>query len=194
VRALVLGSASPRRKEILEKLGLGFSVTAADIDERRLLGEDPAAYVARLALEKARAVAARQSSACAVLGADTTVVIDGEVLEKPRDLAESERMLQKLSGREHLVHTAVTLVLCPEQSAHSLLVTTRVRFRALSDATLKAYAASGEGMDKAGSYGIQELGQALVSEIHGSYSNVVGLPAAETVELLLSSGVIGAWP
>jgi septum formation protein len=194
VRALVLGSASPRRKEILSKLGLSFRVKAADIDERRLPDELPATYVARLALEKARAIAAGESSECAVLGADTTVVIDQDVLEKPRDLAESERMLQMLSGREHHVHTAVALVLCPEGSVHTCLVTTRVRFRALPEATLKAYAASGEGMDKAGSYGIQELGQALVSEIYGSYSNVVGLPAAETIELLLSAGVLRAWP
>jgi septum formation protein len=115
-------------------------------------------------------------------------------LEKPRDLAESEQMLRRLTGCEHQVHTAVALLLCPEQAVSGCLVTTRVRFRALSEATIQAYAASGEGMDKAGSYGIQELGQALVSEIHGSYSNVVGLPAAETVELLLSAGVLRAWP
>jgi septum formation protein len=190
----VLGSASPRRREILQKLGLAFEVAAADIDERRLPGELASDYVARLALEKARAVAARRLGECAVLAADTTVVIDDEVLEKPRDLAESERMLRKLSGREHRVHTGVALLLLPEGDVHRCLVTTRVRFRALPEATLKAYAASGEGMDKAGSYGIQELGQALVSEIHGSYSNVVGLPAAETVELLLSAGVLRKWP
>jgi septum formation protein len=154
----------------------------------------PASYVARLALEKARAVAFLQREQCAVLGADTTVVIDDDVLEKPRDLEDSERMLRKLSGREHHVHTGVALVLCPEQSVHTCLVTTRVRFRVLPASTLEAYAASGEGLDKAGSYGIQELGQALVSEIHGSYSNVVGLPAAETVELLLKAGVLRAWP
>ena len=194
MRALVLASASPRRKEILTKLGLSFSVAPADIDEQRLPDERADAYVARLALEKARAVAACQSGESAVLGADTTVVIDDDVLEKPRDLADSERMLRKLSGREHQVHTAVALVLCPEQSAHTCVVTTRVRFRALDEATLKAYVASGEGLDKAGSYGIQELGQALVSEIYGSYSNVVGLPAAETVQLLLASGALRAWP
>jgi septum formation protein len=194
VRAIVLGSASPRRKEILEKLGLRFNVMAADIDERRLPDERPEAYVARLALEKAHAVAGLQTDPCAVLGADTTVVIDGDVLEKPRDLADSERMLRQLSGREHRVHTGVALVLCPEARAYTAIVTTRVHFRALTEATLRAYAASGEGMDKAGSYGIQELGQALVAEIHGSYSNVVGLPAAETIELLLSAGVLRAWP
>jgi septum formation protein len=190
----VLGSASPRRREILQKLGVAFEVAAGDVDERRLPGELASDYVARLALVKARAVAARCQGECAVLAADTTVLIDDEVLEKPRDLAESERMLRKLSGREHTVHTGVALLLRPEGDVHTCLVTTRVRFRPLPEPTLKAYAASGEGMDKAGSYGIQELGQALVSEIHGSYSNVVGLPAAETVELLLSAGVLRAWP
>lgn len=190
----MLGSASPRRKEILHKLGLTFEIVAGDIDERRLPGERAPDYVARLALDKARAVAARRAGECAILAADTTVVIDGEVLEKPGDLTESEEMLRKLSGREHEVHTGVALLLMPEGDAHTCLVTTRVRFRALSEATLTAYVASREGMDKAGSYGIQELGQALVSEIHGSYSNVVGLPAAETVELLLSAGVLRAWP
>lgn len=194
MRELVLASASPRRREILTKLGLSFRVVPADIDESRLPAEAAFVYVARLALAKARAIASTETTNSVVLGADTTVVIDGQVLEKPRDLADSERMLRALSGREHEVHTAVALVRCPEGVTSATLVTTRVRFRALTEATIRAYAASGEGMDKAGSYGIQELGQALVSELHGSYSNVVGLPAAETVELLLSAGVIRAWP
>lgn len=194
MRALRLASASPRRREILTKLGLRFDVIPADVDERRLSGEAPSDYVARLALEKARAIAQSQHEPCAVLGADTTVVIDEHVLEKPRDALESKQMLQKLSGREHVVYTAVALVLCPELSVHTRVVSTRVRFRVLDEATVDAYVASGEGMDKAGSYGIQELGQALVSEIHGSYSNVVGLPAAETIELLLAASVLRAWP
>ena len=194
MRALRLASASPRRREILTKLGLRFDVMPADVDERRLEGEAPSDYVARLALEKARAIAHSQPEPCAVLGADTTVVIDEHVLEKPRDARESKQMLQKLSGREHVVYTGVALVLCPEQTVHTRVVSTRVRFRALDEATIDAYVASGEGMDKAGSYGIQELGQALVSEIHGSYSNVVGLPAAETIELLLAASVLRAWP
>jgi septum formation protein len=204
-RPLVLASASPRRREILARLGLVFTVDAADIDETRRADEAPAAYVARLAEEKARAVMLRQRAAAAVLGADTTVVLPQAapnagaqaaelVLEKPRDRADSERMLRALRGQEHVVYTAVALLLWPEQSARVITVTTRVRFRAFDDATLLGYVASGEGMDKAGSYGIQELGAALVSELSGSYSNVVGLPAAETIELLQALGVLGSWP
>jgi septum formation protein len=194
VRPLILASASPRRREILQKLGLGFSVQSADIDETRQRHEAPERYVARLAREKAYAVARGVVGPQALLAADTTVVIDDQVLEKPHDLADSERMLRALRGREHRVHTGVCLLLWPEAQAREIVVTTQVRFRAFDDATLRGYVASREGMDKAGSYGIQELGQALVSEVHGSYTNVVGLPAAETVELLIAAGVIGTWP
>lgn len=195
MRRLVLASGSPRRREILTRLGLQFEVLPADVDETQQQGEAPDLYVARLAEDKARAVAhGLEQEPLAVLGADTTVVIDHEVLGKPSDLADSERMLNKLRGREHVVHTAVALVLWPEREARIVSVRTRVLFRHFSDATLHAYARSGEGMDKAGSYGIQELGQALVAEIHGSYSNVVGLPAAETIELLESAGVLASWP
>jgi septum formation protein len=193
-RPLILASASPRRREILDRLGLVFTVEAADLDESRREGESPTIYVERLSREKARAVAVRQSSPCALLGADTTVVLDDQLLEKPLDLADSERMLRALRGREHVVYTAVTLLLWPEDEAHTETVSTAVRFRAFGDATLRRYVASREGMDKAGSYGIQELGAALVSEVRGSYSNVVGLPAAETVTLLEQRGVVEEWP
>jgi septum formation protein len=193
-RRLVLASASPRRREILGKLGLSFEVAPADVDESVQPGEDPVRYVERLAEAKARAAAAASDRAACYLGADTTVVIDGEVLGKPADLAESERMLRRLSGREHTVHTAVALCIVPEGVVHRALASTEVRFRSLSEATLRGYVQSGEGLDKAGSYGIQELGAALVSEVHGSYSNVVGLPAAETVELLEAAGVLEGWP
>jgi septum formation protein len=194
VKPLVLASASPRRREILGNLGLTFEVQPADIEETRAPGEPPAVYVARLAREKAEAVARARLTEAAVLAADTTVVIDEHVLEKPRDRADSERMLRMLRGRTHQVHTGVCLLLWPERTLAQLTVTTQVRFRDFDDATLRGYVASGEGLDKAGSYGIQALGQALVSEIHGSYTNVVGLPAAETIELLLAAKVLGAWP
>lgn len=194
IRPLVLASASPRRREILERLGLTFEVRPSDVDETLLPDEAPALYVARLAERKARAVSPRAGEPLAVLGSDTTVVLGGEVLNKPLDEHESERMLRALRGREHAVYTGVALVLQPEASARVITVTTRVRFRAFSDATLHAYVASREGMDKAGSYGIQDLGAALVSEVHGSYSNVVGLPAAETIELLEQAGVLAVWP
>lgn len=194
-RPLVLASASPRRREILTRLGLTFSVHAADLDETQQEGESPVAYVARLAEEKARAIARLcGQEPRAVLGADTTVVLDDEVLNKPLDAADSERMLRALRGREHTVHTAVALLLWPEDQLRVITVSTRVRFRAFSDATLRGYVASGEGRDKAGSYGIQDLGAALVSELAGSYTNVVGLPAAQTIELLEALGLLGAWP
>jgi septum formation protein len=197
-RSLVLASASPRRREILGKLGLCFDVHPVDLDESMQRGEDPGRYVLRLAEEKARACAQSLSaglvSACAVLGADTTVVLDGEVLGKPGDEVDSARMLRALRGREHVVHTGVALWLVPDAQLHSVLVSTRVTFRDFSDQTLAGYVASREGMDKAGSYGIQELGAALVREVHGSYSNVVGLPAAETIELLTGAGALEAWP
>jgi septum formation protein len=193
-RPLVLASASPRRREILGKLGLTFSVAPADVDESLHEGEDPVHYVERLAEAKARAAASMADAPGCYLGADTTVVLDGEVLGKPVDRADSERMLRALCGREHTVHTAVALWIAPEGVLHRVLASTEVRFRAFGEATLRGYVASGEGLDKAGSYGIQELGAALVSEVHGSYSNVVGLPAAETIELLETAGVIEAWP
>jgi septum formation protein len=193
-RPLVLASASPRRRELLHKLGLAFSVCPADVDESLWEGELPQAYVARLCEAKARAIAGRGQQTSAVLGADTTVVLDGEVLGKPHDLAESEQMLRRLRARTHDVHTGVAVVLWPEQRAYRMTVTTQVRFRDFDDATLLRYVASREGMDKAGSYGIQELGAGLVSEVHGSYSNVVGLPAAETLGLLGEAGVLEAWP
>ena len=192
-RPLILASASPRRREILQRLGLTFEVLPTNIDESRLPAEEPTAYVARLAEGKALAVGARSQSV-AVLGSDTTVVLDGEVLNKPIDLADSERMLRRLSGREHQVHTGVALVLFPERTARVVTVTTRVRFRNLSESSLLGYVNSREGMDKAGSYGIQELGAGLVSEVHGSYSSVVGLPAAETLELLEAFSVLESWP
>ena len=199
-RALVLASASPRRREILSRLGLAFTVEAAELDETQHPGEQPEAYVARLALEKARAVALRMASAgplpstLALLGSDTTVVLSGSVLNKPVDLQDSARMLSALRGQEHTVHTAVAVLLWPEDQARVITVGTRVRFRDFSDETLAGYVASREGMDKAGSYGIQDLVAALVSELHGSYSNVVGLPAAETIELLQQLGLLSRWP
>lgn len=196
VSRLVLASASPRRREILGKLGLTFDVMPSDIDESERPGETPHAYVTRLAEEKARAcsVTSERGESIVVLGSDTTVVLDGVVLSKPLDLADSERMLRALRGREHIVHTAVAAWVLPAQRAQSVTVSTRVRFRAFSDATLMRYVESREGMDKAGSYGIQELGAGLVAEVFGSYSNVVGLPAAETLELLEAVGALLEWP
>jgi septum formation protein len=190
-RRLVLGSASPRRRELLGRLGLTFEVDPADIDESTRPQESPHAYVTRLAAEKARRVAERHPHA-AVLAADTTVELDGRALNKPRDHDQSAEMLRALRGREHVVHTGIAL--CLDATVEVRTVSSRVRFRAFSEATLAGYVLSGEGLDKAGSYGIQDLGMALVSEVHGSYTNVVGLPCAETVELLEQLGVLTSWP
>ena len=187
--SLVLASASPRRAELLAQIGVAFTIQSADIDESILPTEDPAKYVRRLANAKAREVALSIAQQAFVLGADTVVVVDGEVLGKPKELDDAAQMLAKLSGREHHVLTGVALVESPQaRQIQSFVVTTAVRFRCLSSQEITAYLNSGEPMDKAGGYGIQGLGGALVKSITGSYSNVVGLPLAETHELLSGVG------
>lgn len=188
---IVLASASPRRREILGTLGLAFEIHVADVDESVLAGEPAAAYVARVAASKARTVAARRAGAV-ILAADTTVVVDGAILGKPEDDDDARRMLGLLSGRAHDVLTAIAI----ESGTRSLarVVRTEVVFRALDAAAIDGYLASGEHRDKAGAYGIQGLAMGLVREIRGSYTNVVGLPAAETIDLLLEAGAITRWP
>jgi len=186
---LLLASRSPRRAEFLRTLGVAFEPVDVAIDERPLPAEEPAAYVRRLACGKARAASARRPArGLAVLAADTTVVLGGEILGKPADAADACVMLARLAGRAHEVLTGVALIdLRGEQQV--AVVSTRVMFRTLTAAEIAAYVALGEPADKAGSYGIQGLGGALVSRIEGSYSNVVGLPLAETLALLDAAGV-----
>jgi septum formation protein len=196
-RSLVLASASPRRRDILSQLGVRFVVQPSDIDERQLPGEKAEAHVLRLAHEKARKVVSARSSdpECPwVLAADTVVVIDGEVFGKPEDDAHAVRMLAHLAGRRHRVLTALALHEVGSAPTDSQLFTTEVSFAAFDEAVARAYVASGEARDKAGSYAIQGLGAGLVREIHGSYTNVVGMPAAETLDLLLHAGVLRSWP
>jgi len=185
----VLASASPRRRELLAQIGVRHIVRVAGIDETHLPHESPAAYVERLAAAKSRAVYAIDPR-LPVLGADTTVVIGDRVLGKPHDVADAVTMLQLLSGREHRVLTAVALCVAGEVRVATSV--TRVWFRERDDELLARYAATGEPLDKAGAYGIQGLGAALVTRIDGSYSGVVGLPLAETVDLLRAAG-IGIW-
>lgn len=186
---LFLASRSPRRAELLRTLGVAFRVLDVEVDETPRPGEPPADYVQRLACEKARAGrAAAGGGAAPVLAADTTVVVDGAVLGKPADAADARRMLERLAGRAHEVFTGVALA-DARGDLRCIVARTRVRFRALSPREIAAYAASGEPLDKAGAYGIQGLGGALVAGIDGSYSNVVGLPLAETVALLDAAGV-----
>ncbi|MFP5382821.1 MAG: Maf family protein [Gammaproteobacteria bacterium] len=181
---LVLASASPRRRELLAQIGVRHRVQAADVDETLRSGEAAADYVLRLARAKAGALPA---GGLPVLGADTSVVVDGRVLGKPVDDADARAMLRCLSGREHQVLSAVAL--CHGARIEARLSVTRVWFRTVSDALVDRYVASGEPRDKAGGYGIQGLGGALVTRIDGSYTGVVGLPLAETVDLLQAFNV-----
>lgn len=178
---LVLASASPRRKELLTQAGLQFEVHPAHIDETRRKAEHAMAYVQRLALEKAQAVHALYPDAV-VLGADTTVALDDEALEKPTDRADAERMLRMLSGRTHQVHTGIALVGGQHERVH--VETTGVTFSEISEADLAAYLASSDPMDKAGAYGIQGFAARWIPRIEGDYFNVVGLPIAAVVRLL----------
>ncbi|MBD9485462.1 septum formation inhibitor Maf [Pseudomonas sp. PDM14] len=181
---LYLASGSPRRRELLTQIGVPFITLSAAIDESPLPNEPAHGYVERLALEKARAGLATLALAgdAVVLGADTAVVRDGQILGKPQDRAEALAMLASLSGREHQVLTAVALVSATRSSAQ--VVTSQVRFRPLQPGEAEAYWASGEPQDKAGSYGIQGLAAIFVSQLQGSYSAVVGLPLCETAQML----------
>jgi len=188
---LVLASASPRRQELLQQIGVSARVVPADIDEQVYPGELAADYVSRLALQKAEAVAGQLHSDELALGSDTSVVLNGEILGKPASFEEAQTMLRALSGAKHQVMTAVALVgqAPTEPRSEVRTVTTDVWFRPISDAQIEAYWASGEPQDKAGSYGIQGFGAIFVDHIEGSYSAVVGLPLAETAELLEAAGV-----
>ncbi|MBN7771190.1 Maf-like protein [Marinobacter daepoensis] len=190
---LILASASPRRAELLEQIGARFQVVPADIDETPHPAESAIGYVERLAREKALAVAGSIPEAF-VLGSDTSVVIDGQILGKPGAEEQARAMLRRLSGSTHQVMTAVALA--QRNQCRSVVVTTDVTFRTLAEAEIEAYVATGEPMDKAGSYGIQGLGGIFVQELRGSYSAVVGLPLQETADLLADAGdpVWRHWP
>jgi len=185
---LVLASASPRRRELLNQLGVSYRCDPARIDEAQLASESPTDYVQRMALEKARTVVARyRGLEVVVLAADTTVVIDNNVLGKPRDHLDALSILARLSGRSHRVLTAVYLLgVADTQCA---LVETEVEFMSLDREVCEAYLATEEPWDKAGAYAIQGLAGAFVRSIHGSYSNVVGLPLCETWQLLRDAGL-----
>lgn len=189
-RRLVLASASPRRRDLLGRVGIAFTARPVDIDESLGPGESAERAAERLALAKAIA-AGRPAEDTALLTADTLVALGGEVLGKPADHSQASQMLRLLSGQEHRVVTGFVLRL--QSGIHPGLAETRVRFRRLSDAEIDAYLASGEPMGKAGAYAIQGQGAALVEAVSGSYTNVVGLPLAAVVKMLLDNGVIEPW-
>ena len=187
VPRLVLASASPRRRELLAQIGVPHEVRAADVDERLLEGEAPAAGALRLAAAKARAVQAALGTGRPVLGADTIVVLDGVTLGKPRDREDALAMLARLSGRTHRVLSAVALATA--QGVAQRLSDSAVRLRALTPAECVAYWETGEPADKAGAYAIQGRGAVFIAALEGSYSGVMGLPLFETAELLAAAGI-----
>jgi len=200
----MLASRSPRRVELLRAAGFEFEILAADVDESVRAGETPARYVRRVAADKSAAAARVVASATdrpVILAADTVVVVDGTILGKPQDAADSARMIRALAGRAHEVMTGVS-VRCPttrgDAAARSgpptceigRVETTTVFFAPMTDDEVAWYVGSGEGRDKAGGYAIQGLASRFIPRIEGSYSNVVGLPVAAVVELLREYGTV----
>jgi septum formation protein len=185
---LVLASGSPRRRELLAGLGMAFTVRAADVDETPHPGEAPAACVRRLALAKATA---RSEADELVLGADTVVVLDGQLLGKPRDPADARRMLASIAGREHTVLTGVTVH--AQGGQETTVEASRVRMARMSPREIDWYVATGEPLDKAGSYAVQGVGALFVEAIYGNYTNVVGLPLPATCRLFSALGYDWRW-
>lgn len=184
---LILASASPRRRELLTQLGVSFQVLPVNIDETQHPDESPPDYVQRLAWLKARTAREASTNDRPVLGADTTIELEGALLGKPRDRLEALMMLARLSGREHCVYSGVAVV--TRQRYAQYVSRTRVCFRTTSADERHAYVASREPLDKAGAYAIQGRGAVFIRELHGSYSGVMGLPLFETAALLKDFGI-----
>ncbi len=183
---LILASASPRRQELLSQMGVSYALHPVDLDETPLANETPLAYVQRLAAAKSAACVAERGNALPVLAADTTVVLDGLIMGKPKNYADAFAMLSRLSGKTHQVFTAVSVRGRGHDQAVSI---TDVTFRELSEQEIAAYWRSGEPLDKAGSYAIQGKGGLFVTSLTGSFSGVVGLPLFETAQLLSQQGI-----
>lgn len=188
-KRLILASASPRRRRLLEELGLSFTIEAVPVDERPFAHETPREFVLRAATDKTRAVGERHPSAW-ILGADTVVVLDNQILGKPVDENDARRLLTLLAGRWHEVFTGFCLYKKDMMHLSVNAVRTSVKFVDFDERVSAAYVKTGEPLDKAGAYGIQGKGGFLVEQINGSYSNVVGLPLAEVIKKLLQLGII----
>lgn len=186
---LYLASRSPRRGQLLEQIGVRYRRVPAPVTEVRHASESPEAYVLRLALEKARSGRALAAGIgqCPILGADTVVVLNDEVLGKPRDADDAFGMLMRLSGRQHRVMTAVALVDSSRETC--CLQESRVRFRRLSESECRRYSNSGEPLDKAGAYAVQGFAAVFIEHLEGSYSGVMGLPLFETWNLIADFGI-----
>jgi septum formation protein len=195
-RPLILGSASPRRREILTGLGLPIFVLPADVDESVRTGEAPTAYLERIVGDKLRRVTERLADreGAAVLVADTSVIVEEDILGKPTDIADAVRLLTRLCGRMHRVLTRYAIGAPNGGLIVARTVATDVWLRAASPDEIAAYARSGEGLDKAGAYAAQGVGAFLVERMNGSYTNVVGLPACEVVLDLKQHGLLGPFP
>jgi septum formation protein len=193
---LILGSASPRRREILLGLGLPIFVLPADVDESVQAGEAPATYLERIVGDKLRRVTERLGGrdGAAVLVADTSVIVEQDILGKPTDVADAVRLLTRLCGRMHRVLTRYAIGLPSGELLAARTVATEVWLRAAGTEEIAAYARSGEGLDKAGAYAAQGVGAFLVERLNGSYANVVGLPACEVVLDLKQHGLLGPFP
>jgi septum formation protein len=188
---LILASASPRRAEILRNAGIQFEIRKTDVDESRIVGELPGDYVRRLALAKALSAATEYRDPLdetLILGADTVVVVDADILGKPASQDDARSMLRRLSGRIHEVHTGLALLRKPGAEQRVVEEITRVHFAPLTDREIEDYIATGEPFDKAGAYGIQGMGGRYVTRIEGCYFNVMGLPLARLWSLLRELG------
>ncbi len=185
---ILLASGSPRRRELLDQIGVAYRVLPADIDESPLPNEAPDVYTRRIAAEKVSAVATRRDPGEIILGADTSVVLGEQMLGKPSDEAEAREMLQLLSGRIHEVFTAVA-VLDPDNRMHTSLNVSQVEFARLDRAWIEAYVATGEPLDKAGAYGIQGWAGTQIRRVEGSYSSIMGLALFEAARLLALAGL-----
>jgi septum formation protein len=186
---LILASASPRRRELLGQLGVPFDVVVAQVQEHEEESTDPRVMVAQNAALKADWVAARHPEAF-VLGADTTVFIDGAALNKPRDLADAHAMLRRLSGRTHTVFTGIALRRVADGTRVDEGVASEVTFKSLDDATIETYVTRVNTLDKAGGYAIQEQGELIVAGYRGSLTNIVGLPLETTKQILTRCGLL----
>jgi septum formation protein len=187
---LILASSSPRRKELLKMLGIEFEVIPSFVDEVRFHAESPEDFALRASTEKALLVARNLEGDSVVIGADTIVVVDGEILGKPRDKEEAKSMLGKISGREHKVITGFSIVKPKTEILHTEYLESRVKIKALAPWEIEGYIKTGEPMDKAGAYGAQGIGAFIIEEIKGSYTNVVGLPLSQLVDALTKLGIL----
>ncbi len=184
----VLASQSPRRRELLESVGLPFDVVPSHVPEEHATGESPDAYVTRLSRDKARAISASHADRW-VIAADTIVMLGNQLLEKPADEADARRMLSLIAGRTHVVHTGVTLHCAEQDYLDTQVAQSEVQMLPLTADEVAWYAATGEPLDKAGAYAVQGVGSMFIQSVNGSYTNVVGLPLAMLFEMLKRAGI-----